>query len=206
MNSAARNAMRSGLRGCQKTIKYSSATEPRGKSERGNKPLSRSIKQFSELFKFRKLDGQRGEKVFFSPLPARNAMRSGLLLLKGPLCQEGAVAAGDWGRNPRRSVCRGGRPCPPLRTQAKCHNKLAALIPSVCAKRRLRGLRLREAQTAPLDAIKGSLCPSQTQPRRAAWATRRGCVLQGLFGPSFVRRLNRPYSSTAAATCLRSAR
>ena len=78
MNSAARNAMRSGLRGCQKTIKYSSATEQRGKSERGKKPLSRSIKQFSELFKFRKLDGQRGEKVFFSPLPARNAMRSGL--------------------------------------------------------------------------------------------------------------------------------
>ena len=136
MNSAARNAMRSGLRGCQKTIKYSSATEQRGKSERGKKPLSRSIKQFSELFKFRKLDGQRGEKVFFSPLPARNAMRSGLLLLKGPLCQEGAVAAGDWGRNPRRSVCRGGRPCPPLRTQAKCSNKLTALIPSVCAKRR----------------------------------------------------------------------
>ena len=194
MNSAARNAMRSGLRGCQKTIKYSSATEPRGKSERGKKPLSRSIKQFSELFKFRKLDGQRGEKVFFSPLPARNAMRSGLLLLKGPLCQEGAVAAGDWGRDPRRSVCRGGRPCPPLRAQAKCSNKLTA------------SLSLREAQTAPLDAIKGSLWPSQTQPRRAAWAARRGCVLQGLFGPSFFRRLNRPYSSTVAATCLRSAR
>ncbi|PWM13418.1 MAG: hypothetical protein DBX57_07085 [Clostridia bacterium] len=80
----ARNAMRSGLRGCQKTIKYSSATEQRGKSERGKKPLSRSIKQFSELFKFRKLDGQRGEKVFFSPLPARNAMRSGLLFAERP--------------------------------------------------------------------------------------------------------------------------
>ena len=64
MNSAARNAMRSGLRGCQKTIKYSSATEQRGKSERGKKPLSRSIKQFSELSKFRKLDRQRGEKTF----------------------------------------------------------------------------------------------------------------------------------------------
>ena len=84
MNSAARNAMRSGLRGCQKTIKYSSATEQRGKSERGKKPLSRSIKQFSELFKFRKLDGQRGEKVFFSPLPARNAMHSGLLFAERP--------------------------------------------------------------------------------------------------------------------------
>ena len=148
-----------------------------------------------------------GAKKSFSPRcqPGTQCV-PGCFLLKGPLCQEGAVAAGDWGRNPRRSVWRGGRPCPPLRTQAKCHNKLAALIPSVCAKRRLRGLRLREAQTAPLDAIKGSLCPSQTQPRRAAWAARRGCVLQGLFGPSFFRRLNRPYSSTAAAICPRSAR
>ena len=45
-------------------MKCSPATEQRGKSERGKKPLSRSIKQFSELFKFRKLDRQRGEKTF----------------------------------------------------------------------------------------------------------------------------------------------
>ena len=78
-----------------------------------------------------------GAKKSFSPRcqPGTQGV-PGCFLLKGPLCQEGAVAAGDWGRNPRRSVCRGGRPCPPLRTQAKCRNKLTALIPSVCAKRR----------------------------------------------------------------------
>ena len=77
MNSAARNAMRSGLRGCQKTIKYSSATEQRGKSERGKKPLSRSIKQFSELFKFRKLDKAAGRKDFFDTLSKSPFRRSG---------------------------------------------------------------------------------------------------------------------------------
>ena len=104
MNSAARNAMRSGLRGCQKTIKYSSATEQRGKSERGKKPLSRSIKQFSELFKFRKLDGQRGEKVFFSPLPARNAMRSGLLLAERPPLPRGGLSPQATGGEIRAAV------------------------------------------------------------------------------------------------------
>ena len=54
---------------CQKTIKRSPAIEQRGKSERGKKPLSRSIKQFSELFKFRKLDRSAGRKDFFDTLP-----------------------------------------------------------------------------------------------------------------------------------------
>ena len=32
-----------------------------------------------------------------------------------------------------------------------------------------------------------SVLSEQTQTRRAAWAARRVCVLQGLFGPSFIR-------------------
>ena len=38
--------------------------EPQGKSEGDKESPSRSIKQFSELFKFGKLDEQRGEKTF----------------------------------------------------------------------------------------------------------------------------------------------
>ena len=39
-------------------------TEQQRKSEGGKEPPSRSIKQFSERFKFRKLDRQRGENMF----------------------------------------------------------------------------------------------------------------------------------------------
>ena len=54
----------SGSRDCQKTMKCSFATESQGKSEGGKEPPSRSIKQLFKLFKFEKLDGQRGEKTF----------------------------------------------------------------------------------------------------------------------------------------------
>ena len=53
-----------GAFGCQKTMISSIVNEPQGKSEGGKEPPSRSIKQFFELEKFRKLDRQRGEKNF----------------------------------------------------------------------------------------------------------------------------------------------
>ena len=45
-------------------MKRSRMTEQQGKSEGGKEPPSRSIKQLFKLFKFEKLDGQRGEKTF----------------------------------------------------------------------------------------------------------------------------------------------
>ena len=60
-------------------INCSSATEPLGKSEGGKEPPSRSIKQFFKLFKFEKLDRQRGEKNFFDTLAASEAFGGGFL-------------------------------------------------------------------------------------------------------------------------------
>ena len=40
------------------------ANEPLGKSEGDKESPSRSIKQFSELFKFRKLDGSGAKRLF----------------------------------------------------------------------------------------------------------------------------------------------
>ena len=59
-------------------MKYSFETEEQEKSERGKKPLSRSIKQIFKLFKFENLDRQRGEKTFSTRCGRARKMRARL--------------------------------------------------------------------------------------------------------------------------------